>query len=149
MESAEQVDVIFAGLIVALAVVCLGAFVSWRRRLLARVLRGGEIAETASGPVEFARVGTGPVILHFHGGATGYDQTLALCWDVQETGFTVLTPSRPGYVRTPLAAGATPEQAADAMANLLDVLRIGKVCIMGTSGGGPTALQFALRHPGR
>ena len=142
-------NTIFGGLIVALALLCLGAFVSWRRRLLAQVLRGGEIAETASGPVEFARVGTGPVILHFHGGATGYDQTLALSWDVQETGFTVLTPSRPGYVRTPLTTGPAPEQAADAIANLLGVLRIDKVCVMGTSGGGPTALQFALRHPER
>jgi len=35
------------------------------------------------------------------------------------------------------------------MANLLDVLRMDKVCLMGTSGGGPTALQFALRHPDR
>jgi pimeloyl-ACP methyl ester carboxylesterase len=35
------------------------------------------------------------------------------------------------------------------MAGLLDVLGIDKVCVMGTSGGGPTALQFALRHPER
>jgi len=28
--------------------------------------------------VEFARVGTGPVILQLHGGAPGYDQPLAL-----------------------------------------------------------------------
>ena len=35
------------------------------------------------------------------------------------------------------------------MAALLDVLGIDKVCVMGTSGGGPTALQFASRHPQR
>jgi pimeloyl-ACP methyl ester carboxylesterase len=113
------------------------------------VLRGGEIAETAKGTVEFGMAGTGPVILHLHGGASGYDQTLALSWDLQEVGFTVLTPSRPGYVRTPLTIGASPEGAADVMAGLLDVLAIDKVCVMGTSGGGPTALQFALRHPQR
>ena len=91
---------------------------------MAQVLRGSEIAETVRGSVEFARIGTGPVILQ-------------------------LTPSRPGYLRTPLATGATPEQAADAIASLLDVLEIDKVCVMGTSGGGPTALQFVLRHPQR
>ena len=132
---------------VGFALVSLGGFISWRRRVLTRVLRGGEIAETAKGPVEFAIAGTGPVILQLHGGASGYDQTLALSWDLHEAGFTVLTPSRPGYLRTPLTTGASPEQAADALAGLLDVLSIDQVCVMGTSGGGPTALQFALRHP--
>jgi pimeloyl-ACP methyl ester carboxylesterase len=140
---------VLGALVIALAVACLGAFVSWRRRVLAQVLRGSEIAETARGPVEFARIGTGPVVLQLHGGATGYDQTLALSWDVHEAGFMVLTPSRPGYLRTPLTTGARPEQAADAIANLLGVLGIDKVCVMGTSGGGPTALQFVLRHPER
>jgi pimeloyl-ACP methyl ester carboxylesterase len=139
------------GSVVALVVVvaCLGAFFSWRRRLLAQLLSGSEIVETAKGPVEFARVGTGPVILQLHGGATGYDQTLALTWDLHQVGFAVLTPSRPGYLRTPLTTGVTPEQAADAIASLLDVLGIDRVGVMGTSGGGPTALQFALRHPQR
>ena len=113
---------VLGALVIALAVACLGAFLSWRWRLLAQLLRGSEIAETARGPVEFARIGTGPVILQLHGGATGYDQTLALSWDVHEAGFTILTPSRPGYLRTPLTTGATPEQAADAIAGLLDVL---------------------------
>jgi pimeloyl-ACP methyl ester carboxylesterase len=134
---------------VGFALVSLEGFMSWRRRVLARVLRGGEIAETAKGPVEFGMAGTGPVILHFHGGASGYDQTLALSWDLHEAGFTVLTPSRPVYVRTPLTIGARPEQAADVTASLLDVLGIDKVCVMVTSGGGPTALHFAMRHPQR
>jgi pimeloyl-ACP methyl ester carboxylesterase len=127
----------------------LGAFVCWRWRLLAQLRRGSEIIETPCGPVEFVRVGTGPVILQVHGGATGCDQTLALSWNMQEAGFTVLTPSRPGYLRTPLATGPTPQEAADAMSSLLDVLAIEKVGVLGTSGGGPTALQFALRHPRR
>jgi pimeloyl-ACP methyl ester carboxylesterase len=140
---------LLAATLVGFALVSLAAFVSWRRRVLTQVLRGGEIAETAKGPVEYAMAGTGPVILQLHGGASGYDQTLALSWDLHEAGFAVLTPSRPGYLRTPLDVGASPEQAADALAGLLDVLCIDRVCVMGTSGGGPTALQFALRHPRR
>jgi pimeloyl-ACP methyl ester carboxylesterase len=89
------------------------------------------------------------VILQLHGGASGYDQALALSWDLHQAGFTVVTPSRPGYLRTPLTTGASPEEAADALASLLDILNIDTVCVMGTSGGGPTALQFALRHPRR
>jgi pimeloyl-ACP methyl ester carboxylesterase len=136
-------------MLVGLALVGLVGFISWRWRILARVLCGGEMAQTARGPVEFAMAGTGPVILQLHGGASGYDQSLALSWDLHEAGFAVLTPSRPGYLRTPLTTGASPEEAADAMASLLDILGIDRVCVMGTSGGGPTALQFALRHPGR
>ena len=137
------------GMIAVLIFIALTAFHLWRRRVLAEVLGSGELAETSKGPVEYSRVGAGSVILQLHGGAAGHDQTLALSWDLHEAGFTVLTPSRPGYVRTPLTTGATPEQAADAMAALLDVLGIERVCVMGTSGGGPTALQFALRHPSR
>jgi pimeloyl-ACP methyl ester carboxylesterase len=136
-------------MLVGLALASLAGFISWRRRVLTQVLSGGEIAETARGPIEFAKAGTGPVILQVHGGASGYDQPLALSWDLHKAGFTVLTPSRPGYLRTPLATGASPELAADALASLLDVLSIEKVCVLGTSGGGPTALQFAMRHRDR
>ena len=80
---------------------------------------------------------------------TGYDQALALSWNLHQADLAVLTLSRPGYVRTPLATGPTPEQAADAAAGLLDVLGLDRVGVIGTSGGGPTALQFALRHPQR
>jgi pimeloyl-ACP methyl ester carboxylesterase len=141
--------ILLGATLVGLALVSLAGFVSWRGRVLAQVRRGGRISETANGPVEFTMAGTGPVILQLHGGASGYDQTSALSWDLHEDGFAVLTPSRPGYLRTPLTTGASPEEAADAMAGLLDVLGIDRVCVMGTSGGGPTALQFALRHPGR
>jgi pimeloyl-ACP methyl ester carboxylesterase len=128
---------------------CLGSFARWRRRLLAQLSKSSEIRETAKGPIEFAVTGTGPVLLHLHAGGSGCDQTLGLSWDLHRDAFAVLTPSRPGYLRTPLTAGATPEQAADAVASLLDELGLGPVCVFGTSGGGPTALQFALRHPDR
>jgi len=140
---------LLCALVFAAVLAGLVAFVSWRRRAIACVRNGSELAQTARGVIEFARVGIGPVILQLHGGASGYDQALALSWDLHKNGFTVLTPSRPGYLRTPLTAGAAPEQAADAVAGLLDVLSIDRVCVMGTSGGGPTALQFALRHPER
>lgn len=143
------IDILLGVLVIALVGIGLVGFVSWRRRLLAQLLGGSEMVDTAQGPVEFALAGTGPVILQVHGGAGGYDQSLTLSWNLHEAGFAVLTPSRPGYLRTPLTTGATPEQAADALAGLLDVLGIDKVAVMGTSGGGPTALQFALRHPER
>jgi pimeloyl-ACP methyl ester carboxylesterase len=63
--------------------------------------------------------------------------------------FTFISPSRPGYLRTPLEVGLTPEAQADSYAALLDSLGIAQAAIIGISGGGPSALQFALRHPDR
>lgn len=90
------------------------------------------------------------MILVLHGGLGGFDQGLALGTDlgIPET-FTMLCPSRAGYLRTPLATCATPEETADALAALLDTLGIDHVAVVGISGGGPTALQFALRQPSR
>jgi pimeloyl-ACP methyl ester carboxylesterase len=61
----------------------------------------------------------------------------------------ILTPSRPGYDSTPSEVGRTAQKAADALAVLLDTLQIALVDVIGISASGPTALAFALRHPGR
>jgi len=45
--------------------------------------------------------------------------------------------------------GRTPEEQADAFVALLDALNIRKAAVIAYSGGGPAALQFALRHPER
>lgn len=107
------------------------------------------IAETAYGPMEYQLMGEGPVILVLHGTPGGYDQGLLVAPHLIEAGFSVLTISRPGYLRTPLATGKTIEATADAIAGLLDVLQIEQVGLCGLSGGGPFALQVALRHPER
>ncbi len=62
---------------------------------------------------------------------------------------TVIAVSRPGYLRTPLSSGETPEEQADLYAALLDELHISSATIIGISGGGPSAIQFSLRHPER
>ncbi|MHA2042771.1 MAG: alpha/beta fold hydrolase, partial [Candidatus Thorarchaeota archaeon] len=66
-----------------------------------------------------------------------------------DAGFSLLSISRPGYLRTPLSTGETFEEQADAIAALLDTLSISKVVILAASGGGPIGLHFALRHPDR
>lgn len=60
-----------------------------------------------------------------------------------------IAPSRFGYLRSPLPASATPEAQADTYAALLDTLNLDTAVIVGLSAGGPSALQFALRHSGR
>ncbi|MFQ5683538.1 MAG: alpha/beta fold hydrolase [Candidatus Binatia bacterium] len=107
------------------------------------------IIETALGPVECAIVGQGPAVLIIHGCPGGYDQGLIATRLTKGHRFKFIALSRPGYLRTPLEVGATPEAQADAYAGLLDALQIPKAAVIGISGGGPSALQFALRHPNR
>ena len=66
-----------------------------------------------------------------------------------EAGFAVLTPSRPGYGRTPLDVGRSAPQAAEAMIALLDELSIETCLVEAISGGGPTGVALAANHPER
>ncbi|MCZ7671499.1 MAG: alpha/beta hydrolase [Chloroflexi bacterium] len=86
---------------------------------------GGQMAATAVGLIEYAQAGEGPTVLLCHGGPGGHDQSF-MAAPLARNGFHVLTPSRPGYLGTPLSSGATIEQQADGMAALLDRLGIGK-----------------------
>jgi len=113
----------------------------------ARVGEGSELAQTPCGPVEYASTGEGPAVLLVHGAGGGFDQGLGIARDL--AGFRVITMSRFGYLRTPLPRDASPAAQADAHACLLDALKIERAAIVGVSAGGPSTLQFALRHPQR
>lgn len=105
--------------------------------------------ETAKGPIEYAEYGQGPVVVTMHGAMGGYDQSLILAKTVLTGDFRVIAISRPGYLGTPMTSGVSPEAQADLLAALLDVLHIPAASIIAISGGGPTAIQFALRYPQR
>ncbi len=106
---------------------------------------------TPRGPVECAVAGEGPTILALHGGMGGHDQSWLLARSLlaDPQGYRIVAPSRPGYLGTPLRVGRAPEDQADAYADLLDALGIPTVAVAAVSAGGPSALQFALRHPAR
>ncbi|HTU93485.1 MAG TPA: alpha/beta hydrolase [Gemmataceae bacterium] len=125
----------------------------WKQRRLAALRTASQLVQTARGPVEYAVSGEGPPLLVIHGGMGAYDQALGLGALVNRYAgaarFTVIAPSRPGYLRTPMEVGLTPEEQADALAVLLDHLGIAQVGVLAGSYGGPVAVQFALRHPQR
>ncbi len=132
------------------ALVIVAWFFAWRCARLRYLRANSVMAQTSRGPVEYVRRGNGPVVLVLHGGLGGWDQALLLGKDMgADACFTVLAPSRVGYLRTPLETGATPEEGADAMAALMDKLGMAEAAVVGLSGGGPTALAMALRHPQR
>ncbi|MEO0601278.1 MAG: alpha/beta hydrolase [Myxococcota bacterium] len=106
------------------------------------------VVQTAQGPVDTTMTGEGPAVLVFHGSPGGSDQG-RLLQPLADSGFTVIAMSRPGYLGTPLQAGATFEEQADLAASLLDALEIDDAAALGMSAGGPVALAFGTRHPER
>ena len=110
-----------------------------------------QLVQTAAGAIECAVAGDGVPVLAVHGGMGGHDQSWllarALLPDISR--HRVLAVSRPGYLGTPLALGATPDAQADAHLALLDALGVASAVVVAVSAGGPSALQFAARFPGR
>ena len=107
-----------------------------------------QIAQLPQGPIEYTLLGSGPTVLVCHG-------TSCDCFSTSETeplvaaGFSVLTPSRPGYGRTPLTVGPSAEQAAQAFVALMDCLHIQTCAVVAISGGGPTGVALAAGFPRR
>jgi pimeloyl-ACP methyl ester carboxylesterase len=106
------------------------------------------VAHLDAGRVEYRWEQRGDAtMVAFHGGHVRAG--LAVGEDAfAEAGYTILAPSRPGYGRTPLSTGTTVTGFADVTRTLCAHLGITKVAaVVGTSGGGPTAVAMAARHP--
>ncbi len=112
------------------------------------VERPTTVVRLDAGPVEYRleRRGDATVVV-FHGGH--HRAGLALGEEVfADAGYSVLVPSRPGYGRTPVSTGTSVTGFADVTRALCAHLGITRVAaVVGTSGGGPTAVTTAARHP--
>jgi pimeloyl-ACP methyl ester carboxylesterase len=111
--------------------------------------RPTEITMLDATPIEYRiERQTRRTVVFFHGGHMHAGIALGEQPFLDE-GYTVLVPSRPGYGRTPLSIGATPERFADAVFGLIHHLGFGEVAaVVGISAGGPYAITMAARHPG-
>jgi 2-hydroxy-6-oxonona-2,4-dienedioate hydrolase len=142
-----------SGILIA-ALITSGALIHQRyradlARADARVHSVSRLAKTACGPIEYAVAGTGPPILLIHGSGGGFDQGLQFGNPLIDAGFTVIAPSRFGYLRTPVPKDVSPGAQADAHACLLDALGVSRVAVFGGSAGAPSALQLCIRQPER
>jgi pimeloyl-ACP methyl ester carboxylesterase len=141
--------------VLALAVVIVAALVYARFRRDIQVARrrlqsgSSQVIETDCGPIEYATLGEGCPVLVVHGIFGGFDQGLVIARGNVGEEFRSIVPSRFGYLRTPLPDDASPAGQADAYACLLDALGIEQAAIIGTSAGGTSAIQFAMRHSDR
>jgi pimeloyl-ACP methyl ester carboxylesterase len=112
------------------------------------VERPTEVADLSRGAVEYRLERRGPrTVLMMHGGHVR--ASLPVGEEVfADAGYTVVAPSRPGYGRTPITTGTSPEGFAGAVAELCDRLGIGSLAaVVGQSAGGPSAVTLAARCP--
>jgi pimeloyl-ACP methyl ester carboxylesterase len=136
------------------ASVGLGLYGAWLRSIGLRLATRSRLVKTPFGPLEYAEEWSGPPVLVAHGILGGWDQGMLITQLAaqDERSLRVISVSRWGYLRSPMPrnpAHRTHEAQADAYASLLDTLGIDRVAMVGISGGGPSAIQFALRHPDR
>jgi pimeloyl-ACP methyl ester carboxylesterase len=104
-----------------------------------------ENVETIKGKIEFSRNGEGSPILYLHGSLSNCNDDIGHK-PLIEAGYSIITPSRPGYGNTPITSGKTAEQAADLLKELLDYLKIDSANVIAVSGGGLTELYFASKY---
>ena len=115
-----------------------------------RLPSGSDIVTTEEfGDIEYAVQGAGLPVLLAHGAGGGYDQGLLIGENYVGEGHRLIAPSRFGYLRSSIPEDGSPGAQADAYAALLDALGVERVGVVAFSDGGPSGLQFALRHPER
>ncbi len=110
-----------------------------------------QMIATAQGAVQVHDSGgDGPAVLFVHGTPGGADQGALMGGFLAAAGFRVVSPSRPGFLDTPLDDDrATPAQQAELHVSVLDALGLGQVSVMCWSGGGPSSYTLAATHPDR
>jgi len=64
-----------------------------------------------------------------------------------EEGYKVIIVSRPGYGKTSLAMGPTPNEFVDSVIELLTKLGVNQVVAVGISAGGRSAVRLAAKYP--
>ncbi|MBD0285845.1 MAG: alpha/beta hydrolase [Flavisolibacter sp.] len=106
-------------------------------------------ADTPLGKIEYMDYGEGQPVLLVHGVVGGCDHSLDISKTFFGEGYRIIAVSRFGYLGSPVPVNSSPSMQSDLYAALLDALSIKKVIIAGFSAGGPSTLQFALRHQNR
>ena len=105
--------------------------------------------ETRVGTVEYAVKGRGLPVLMSHGILGCHTEGVGMVRAYFGSDCMGIAPSRFGYFGSTMPADATPALQADIYAELLDHLEVDRTVVIGYSAGGPSAIEFALRHSDR
>ena len=104
-----------------------------------------EFFSTEGITIEYSIIGKGEPILVMHGGHSNCNEEFGYDFLI-ENGFSVITPSRPGYGKTSKEVGKSLQMACEYYAKLLNQLNIEKVHILAISAGGPSGIYFAAKY---
>lgn len=135
--------------VLLVAGILLARSASWRADVLADLDFGAEVVKTDGSDIQYIVRGSGPPLLVLHGAPGGYDQALALAEACGIFSATIIAPSRPGYLGTPLGSRLLPAQQARVMVALLDALGIQQTAVLAFSSSAPVGLAMALNFPER
>ncbi|QNL52178.1 alpha/beta hydrolase [Olivibacter sp. SDN3] len=107
------------------------------------------VIKTDKGMIEFTLRGRGKAVLIIPGGHIDCRETI-FQKGLDPNNYCFITPSRPGYGKTPLTDfNKTSKGTADLLITLLDKLKITKATVIGISAGGLTSLEIAANYPDR
>ncbi|MCY8492852.1 alpha/beta fold hydrolase [Bacillus inaquosorum] len=98
--------------------------------------------------LEYSVTGKGAPIMVMHGGHSNCYEEFGYT-SLVEHGYSIITPSRPGYGRTSKEIGKSLADACRFYVKLLDHLQIDSVHVIAISAGGPSGIYFASHHPER
>jgi pimeloyl-ACP methyl ester carboxylesterase len=142
-------SVLLVGIFIVAAAAVAIRFELWRSEVASKSAdESVRVATTSAGIVEFADYGIGTPVLWVHGTPGGFDQVVStLRLSDMPKRYRSIVPSRPGYLGTPLESGSRVSEQAHLFKSLLDELGLQRVAVIGTSGGGPYAIEFARQFP--
>ncbi|MGG5774232.1 alpha/beta fold hydrolase [Bacillus subtilis] len=98
--------------------------------------------------LEYSVTGKGTPILVMHGGHSNCYEEFGYTALIEQ-GYSIITPSRPGYGRTSKEIGKSLANACRFYVKLLDHLQIESVHVIAISAGGPSGICFASHYPER
>ncbi|MCC0035078.1 MAG: alpha/beta hydrolase [Hoeflea sp.] len=121
-----------AGLASAALAVALGltAYIADMNRITEHLASGSDLVATRHGQIEFTAWGNGPAVLVVHGAGGGYDQGRLLPMRFGGDGYRWISVSRFGYLRSELPEDGSTLAQAEAFADLIDALGVGKVAVL-------------------
>ncbi|MCR8845638.1 alpha/beta hydrolase [Paenibacillus sp. SC116] len=100
-------------------------------------------------PIEYSIINKGGnPILVMHGGHSNCNEEFGYA-ELEQQGYSILTPSRPGYGKTSPNNGLNLSTACKSYIELLNHLKLDKVHVIGISAGGPSAIYFTSKYQAR